>query len=91
MWLQYFGFQEDPFGVSPDPRYLYPSQTHQEALESPMPSRAEVIRAVAIGEKRAASMPLIAGCCYDAIASTRTYDGYDASFRWRLEEAVPFA
>jgi general secretion pathway protein A len=34
MWLQYFGFQEDPFGVSPDPRYLYPSQTHQEALES---------------------------------------------------------
>ena len=34
MWLQYFGLQEDPFGVSPDPRYLYPSQTHQEALES---------------------------------------------------------
>ena len=64
---------------------------HQEALESPLPSRAEVIRAVAIGEKRAASMPLIAGCCYDAIASTRTYDGYDASFRWRLEEAVSLA
>jgi general secretion pathway protein A len=34
MWLQYFGFQEDPFSVSPDPRYLYLSQTHQEALES---------------------------------------------------------
>jgi type II secretory pathway predicted ATPase ExeA len=34
MWLQHFGFQEDPFGVSPNPRYLYPSRTHQEALES---------------------------------------------------------
>jgi general secretion pathway protein A len=32
--LQHFGFQEDPFGVSPDPRYMYPSQTHQQALAS---------------------------------------------------------
>ena len=32
--LQYFGFSEDPFGVSPNARYLYPSQTHQEALAS---------------------------------------------------------
>lgn len=32
MWLQYFGFQEEPFGVSPDPRCLYLSRTHREAL-----------------------------------------------------------
>ena len=32
--LQHFGFKEDPFGVSPDPRYMYPSQTHQQALAS---------------------------------------------------------
>ncbi|HEV2484245.1 MAG TPA: AAA family ATPase [Terracidiphilus sp.] len=32
MWIQYFGFQEEPFGVSPDPRCLYLSHTHQEAL-----------------------------------------------------------
>lgn len=31
-FLQHFGFQEDPFRVSPDPRYMYPSRTHLEAL-----------------------------------------------------------
>jgi general secretion pathway protein A len=31
-FLQYFGFKEDPFRVSPDPRYMYPSRTHQQAL-----------------------------------------------------------
>ena len=32
--LQYFGFREEPFGVSPDPRCLYLSRAHREALES---------------------------------------------------------
>jgi len=34
MFLQYFGFHEDPFGATPNPRYLYPSHTHREALAS---------------------------------------------------------
>ncbi len=34
MFLQYFGFREDPFGTTPDSRYLYPSETHREALAS---------------------------------------------------------
>jgi general secretion pathway protein A len=34
MLLQYFGFRQDPFGTSPDSRYLYPSQTYREALAS---------------------------------------------------------
>ena len=34
MLLQYFGFQQEPFGTTPDLRYLYPSQTHREALAS---------------------------------------------------------
>ena len=34
MLLQYFGFKEEPFGVTPDPRFLYPSETHREALAS---------------------------------------------------------
>jgi general secretion pathway protein A len=34
MLSQYFGFQEDPFGSTPDPRYLYPSETHREAMAS---------------------------------------------------------
>ena len=32
--LQYFGFQEEPFGVTPDPRCLYLSRTHQHALSA---------------------------------------------------------
>jgi general secretion pathway protein A len=34
MLLQYFCFQQEPFGTTPDSRYLYPSQTHREALAS---------------------------------------------------------
>jgi len=34
MLLQYFGFKEEPFGISPDPRCLYLSRTHREALEA---------------------------------------------------------
>ncbi len=34
MLLEYFRFREDPFGVTPDPRCLYPSHTHREALAS---------------------------------------------------------
>ena len=36
MFLRYFGFDEDPFGATPDPRCLYNSPTHQEALASLM-------------------------------------------------------
>jgi general secretion pathway protein A len=34
MLARYFGFVEDPFGATPDPRYLYSSRTHREALAS---------------------------------------------------------
>src|SRR5580698_10035167 len=34
MLLQSFGLKEEPFGVSPDPRRLFLSQTHREALEA---------------------------------------------------------
>ena len=34
MYLDFFGFQEQPFGVTPDPRYLYLSPGHREALAS---------------------------------------------------------
>ena len=32
MFLQFYGLSEQPFGVTPDPAYLYPSSTHCEAL-----------------------------------------------------------
>jgi len=32
MYRQYFGFSEAPFSIAPDPRYLYLSERHQEAL-----------------------------------------------------------
>jgi type II secretory pathway predicted ATPase ExeA len=34
MLARYFGFEENPFGATPDPRYLYSSATHREALAS---------------------------------------------------------
>ena len=34
MFLEYYGLGEQPFGVTPDPRYLYFSETHREALGS---------------------------------------------------------
>ena len=34
MFLQYFGFKEDPFEATPDPRCLYDSPTHREARTS---------------------------------------------------------
>jgi len=32
MYNQYFGLKENPFALSPDPRYLYLSQRHQDAM-----------------------------------------------------------
>ena len=32
MYLSYFGFAEAPFSIAPDPRYLYMTRRHQEAL-----------------------------------------------------------
>jgi type II secretory pathway predicted ATPase ExeA len=34
MVLDYYNLKEQPFGVTPDPRYLYPSVAHREALAS---------------------------------------------------------
>jgi general secretion pathway protein A len=34
MLLDFYNLKEQPFGVTPDPRYLYPSPTHREALAS---------------------------------------------------------
>ena len=32
MYTHYFGLKEKPFSIAPDPRYLYMSELHQEAL-----------------------------------------------------------
>lgn len=32
MYLEYFGLKELPFSIAPDPRYLYMSERHREAL-----------------------------------------------------------
>ena len=34
MYLKFFGLKEQPFGVTPDPRFLYLSEAHKEALAS---------------------------------------------------------
>src|SRR5438876_9467253 len=32
MYLKYYGLREQPFGVTPDPRFLYLSAAHREAI-----------------------------------------------------------
>jgi general secretion pathway protein A len=32
MFLEHFGLREDPFGMTPDPAYLYATRTHAEAI-----------------------------------------------------------
>ncbi len=32
MYAQYFGLNQDPFSIAPDPRYLFMSERHREAL-----------------------------------------------------------
>ena len=34
MFLEYYGFREQPFGVTPDPRFIYFGPAHREALAS---------------------------------------------------------
>ena len=34
MFLEYYGLREQPFGVTPDPRFMYLSPAHREALAS---------------------------------------------------------
>lgn len=34
MFLQFYGLEEQPFGVTPDPRFLYLGPAHQEAFAS---------------------------------------------------------
>ena len=33
MYQSYYGFTEMPFHITPDPKFLYLSATHQEALQ----------------------------------------------------------
>ena len=33
MYQSFYGFREMPFNITPDPRFLYLSPTHQEALQ----------------------------------------------------------
>ena len=34
MYAQFFGLRESPFALTPDPRYLFMSEPHKEALAS---------------------------------------------------------
>ena len=32
MYMRFFGLKQEPFSLAPDPRYLYMSKRHREAL-----------------------------------------------------------
>ncbi len=33
-YIKFYGFSEDPFDISPDPKFFFPSESHSEALAS---------------------------------------------------------
>lgn len=47
MLFQHIGFQQDSFGTNPDPRCLYLSEAHREALASPRIAVATPLACVA--------------------------------------------
>ena len=50
MYAEYFGLREKPFRKTPDPRYLYLSETHEEALEQLLFAVEEMELALLTGE-----------------------------------------
>src|ERR687898_2304307 len=50
MYEEYFGLREKPFRKTPDPRYLYASEAHEEALEQLLFAVEEMELALLTGE-----------------------------------------
>jgi general secretion pathway protein A len=50
MYAEYFGLREKPFRKTPDPRYLYLSEAHEEALEQLLFAVEEMELALLTGE-----------------------------------------
>src|SRR5687768_2886233 len=50
MYAEYFGLREKPFRKTPDPRYLYLGESHEEALEQLLFAVAEMELALLTGE-----------------------------------------
>jgi len=50
MYAEYFGLREKPFRKTPDPRYLYLSEVHEEALEQLLFAVEEMELALLTGE-----------------------------------------
>ena len=50
MYTAYFGLREKPFRKTPDPRYLFPSEAHEEALEQLLFAVEEMELALLTGE-----------------------------------------
>jgi type II secretory pathway predicted ATPase ExeA len=50
MYAEYFGLREKPFRKTPDPRYLYRSEVHEEALEQLLFAVEEMELALLTGE-----------------------------------------
>lgn len=73
MYEDFFGLRESPFSLSPDPRYLWLSETHQEALSAlyyGITSRAGFI--LLTGEVGAGKTTLLRACLDHLPADTVT-------------------
>ena len=52
MYLEFYGLKEEPFGVTPDPRFLYLSPGHREALD-----RTRILNVAVAEQPVAPSLP----------------------------------
>jgi len=43
MYLSFFGLGENPFGLTPDPRFLFMAASHREALDQLQEQRGLVV------------------------------------------------
>ena len=49
MYLRYYGFDDYPFSVTPDPAFLYLSASHREALgHRPLPNTFRPRKQIAV-------------------------------------------
>ena len=70
MYEEWFGLREKPFRKTPDPRYLYPSEAHEEALERLVFAVEEMELALLTGEV-GAGKTLLTRALVDRVGDTR--------------------
>jgi general secretion pathway protein A len=65
MYLSYFGLTENPFSLTPDPRFLFLSQRHREALAHLLFGMGDKGGFVLLTGEVGTGKPLCAAACWN--------------------------